>query len=465
MNGQIIAGINQKPIGQALKSYKWESFDFPEGGEKKIKNFPISEYPGFYQFLKPLIVVKNGKIFLKKGITKAKWDKERLKADARDAGIQKQLEIAADAKNKRIAQEARKRAEQLKQESIACRSKEDYEKAVDKPKRDRLHGLNKYNPAMIVARSAFLALLRLNVLGLASVFALKFAKEWEKWKGKTCRVYDTDWSRKGRESIVAPPVLEKIQRILYNLGFEPNSVVNPDKPFGKAIGAGMEKKAIGKDLLKLLPGEGKYEKTLKDTIAWYKADGRPIGFVDGVGAIDPGTASLIATGAGLLAKFMPYILNIFGVSEQTPTSECDIGEEEIEKIRKVNKALENDIMTLQGEQGIGQAPTIEELGLPPKLDYIENETTESKITRATELYDTAQNLFNTFKSTFSTIKEGGCTDINLRYQTELNKFEILQKELKRLSGKGSILGGDMGKFLPYIIGGVALYFLMAKRKK
>jgi hypothetical protein len=463
MNGQIIAGINQKPIGQALKSYKWESFDFPEGGEKKIKNFPISEYPGFYQFLKPLIVVKNGKIFLKKGVTKAKWDKERLKADARDSGIKQQLQKAADAKNKRIAQEARKRAEQLKQESIACRSKEDYEKAVDKPKRDRLHNINKYLPAMIAARGAFLALLRLNVLGLASVFALKFAKEWEKWKGKTCRVYNTDWSRKGRESIVAPPVLEKIQRILYNLGFEPNSVVNPDKPFSKAIGAGMEKKAIGKDLLKLLPGEGKYEKTLKDTIAWYKADGRPIGFVDGVGAIDPGTAMLISSAAGLLSKLLPYILNIFGVSEQAPTSECDIQDEEIDKLKEVNKALENDIMTLEGEQGIGQVPSIEELGLPPKLDYIENESPESKITRATKLYDTAKNLFNSFKSTFSTIKEGACNDLILRYQAELNKFEILQKELKRLSGKGSL--GDLGKFLPYIIGGAALYFLMAKRKK
>ena len=66
-----------------------------------------------------------------------------------------------------------------------------------------------------------------------------------------------------------------------------------------------EKKAIGKDLLKLLPGEGKYEKTLKDTIAWYKADGRPIGFVHGVGAIDPGTAALISSAAGLLSKLLP----------------------------------------------------------------------------------------------------------------------------------------------------------------
>jgi hypothetical protein len=458
MNGQIIAGINQKPIGQALKSYKWESFDFPEGGEKKIKNFPISEYPGFYQFLKPLIVVKNGKIFLKKGITKAKWDKERLKADARDSGIKQQLQKAADAKNKRIAEEARKQNEQIRAEGIACRSKEDYEKAVDKPKRDGLHRINKLNPALIAARSAFLALLRLNVLGFASVLNLKFAKEWGKWKNQSCRAYNTEWAKKGRESKVSPPALERIQRILYNLGFEPNSVVNPNKPFSKAVGAGANKKAVGKDLLKLIPGKGKYEKTLNDTIAWYKANGRDIGFVSGIG--EPATtAALISAGSAIIMTLMPYLLKIPGVSEQVG-SKCGIQEEEIDKIKEVNKALENDIMTLEGEQGIGQVPSLEDLGLPPKLDFIENESTESKITRATNLYDTAQNLFNSFKSTFSAMKEGACTDIDLRYQTELNKFEILKKELKRLSG-----GTDFGKFIPYIIGGAALYFIMAKRKK
>ena len=39
MNGQIIAGINRKTIGQIKLQYNWNRFDFPEGGEKKIKNF------------------------------------------------------------------------------------------------------------------------------------------------------------------------------------------------------------------------------------------------------------------------------------------------------------------------------------------------------------------------------------------------------------------------------------------
>mgnify|MGYP006407239037 CR=1 FL=1 len=465
MNGQIIAGINRKTIGQIKLQYNWNRFDFPEGGEKKIKNFPISEYVGFNRFLKPLIFVKDGKIFLKQGITRAKWDKEALKASQEDSKIQNDLVIAANARNKRIAEDARKKNEQIRAEGIACRSQQDYEKAVDKPKRDGLHRINKLNPALIAARSAFLALLRLNVLGFASVLNLKFAKEWGKWKNQSCRAYNTEWAKKGRESKVSPPALERIQRILYNLGFEPNSVVNPNKPFSKAVGAGANKKAVGKDLLKLIPGKGKYEKTLNDTIAWYKADGRDIGFVSGTRIGEPATtAALITAGSAIIMKLMPFLLKIPGVSDQV-SSECGIQEEEIDKIKEVNKVIENDIMTLQGEQGIGQVPSLEELGLPPKLDFIENESSESKITRATDLYDSAQNLYNSFKSTFSAIKESACTDINLRYQTELNKFEILQKELKRLSGKGSILGGDMGKFLPYIIGGAALYFLMAKRKK
>ena len=271
MNGQIIAGIkrnqSRKPIGQIKLQYNWNRFDFPEGGEKKIKNFPISEYPGFKQFLKPLIVVKDGKIFLKKGITRAKWDKEAQKASTRDSKIQSDLTKAANERNKRIAEEARKRAEQLKQESIACKNEQEYEKAVDKKKKDNLHRFNRLNPALIAARSAFLGLLRLNVLGLASVLGLKFASEWGKWKNTSCRQFDTDWAKKGRDSKVSPPAVERIQRILYNLGFEPNSVVNPSKPFSKAVGAGMDKKAIGKAFLKLIPGMGKYEKTLNDTIA------------------------------------------------------------------------------------------------------------------------------------------------------------------------------------------------------
>ena len=303
MNGQIIAGINRKTIGQIKLQYNWNRFDFPEGGEKKIKNFSISEYPGFNRFLKPLIFVKDGKIFLKQGITRAKWDKEALKASQEDSKIQNDLVIAANARNKRIAEDARKKNEQIRAEGIACRSKEDYEKAVDKPKRDGLHRINKLNPALIAARSAFLALLRLNVLGFASVLNLKFAKEWGKWKNQSCRAYNTEWAKKGRESKVSPPALERIQRILYNIGFEPNSVVNPNKPFSKAVGAGANKKAIGKDLLKLIPGKGKYEKTLNDTIAWYKADGRDIGFVSGIG-VEP------ATTAALISLLLPILLKL-----------------------------------------------------------------------------------------------------------------------------------------------------------
>ena len=468
MNGQIIARIkrnqSRKPIGQIKLQYNWNRFDFPEGGEKKIKNFPISEYPGFKQFLKPLIVVKDGKIFLKKGITRAKWDKEAQKASTRDSKIQSDLTKAANERNKRIAEEARKRAEQLKQESIACKNEQEYEKAVDKKKKDNLHRFNRLNPALIAARSAFLGLLRLNVLGLASVLGLKFASEWGKWKNTSCRQFDTDWAKKGRDSKVSPPAVERIQRILYNLGFEPNSVVNPSKPFSKAVGAGMDKKAIGKAFLKLIPGKGKYEKTLNDTIAWYKSEGRDIGFVSGIG-IDPATATLITTATGVIMKLMPYLFKIPGVSEQF-ASECDIQEEEIDKLKEVNKRLEADILTLEGEQneGIGQAPSVEDLGVPKKLEFIPQESLESKTTRATNLYNDVSNLYNSFKSTYQSMKEGACTDINLRYQTELNKFEILQKELRKLSGKGSVLEGDLGKFLPFIGGGLLLYLLLAKRK-
>jgi hypothetical protein len=382
-----------------------------------------------------------------------------LKASQDDKKIQTELQKAADAKNKRLAEEARKQNEQIRTEGIACRSEQDYQKAVDKPKRDGLHRINKLNPALIAARSAFLALLRLNVLGFASVLNLKFAKEWDKWKNKSCRAYNTDWAKRGRESKVSPPSIERMQRILYNMGFEPNSVVNPNKPFSKAVSAGANKKAIGKDLLKLIPGKGKYEKTLNDTIAWYKADGRDIGFVSGIGVEPATTAALITAGSAIIMKLMPLLVKIPGVSEQL-ASECGIQDDEIEKLKQVNEAIENDIITLQGEQGIGQAPSFEELGLPPKLEYIENESPESKTTRAKNLYNSAQNLFSSLQSTFSAMKESACTDINLRYQTELNKFEILKRELKKLSG-----GTDFGKFIPYIIGGVALYFLMAKRSK
>ena len=463
MNGQIIAGINK--IGQpttfdirtgymsTLPTYSFESMGFnkpQKGGVYDIRQFNTTNNKGFYKFLSRLIDVKNGGIYLKDGVSAAKWNSERLKALELDNKEAKDAQILADEKRKREMREIKERAERIKKEGVACRSEADYEKAVDTPKRDGLHKATRIT--LLAARSAFLGLLRINAMGMASIMALKFAQDWDKWKNTYCKAYGTDWAKKGRDSIVAPPSIEKMQRILYNLGFEKNSIVNPNSPLGKAIGAGMDKKAIGKDLLRMLPGKGKYERTLDETIEWYKEQGRPIGFVNGIGDL-AGIAAAITAATPIITALMPFITSLFG---KEGSKESDLLEEEIEKLKKVNDQLEDNINTLKGKKGIGQVDPSQ----LKKLEFIETEDVPSKTTRAKNLYSDITNIYNSAKGILDTFKTSGAADLQMRYEKELSRFEILKAELKRLTGST-----DFGKFIPYIIGGVALYFLMAKRSK
>lgn len=216
MNGQIIAGIEK--IGQpttfdtrtgymaTLPTYSFESMGFnkkEKGGVYDIRQFNTTTNKGFYKFLSRLIDVKSGGIYLKDGVSTAKWNSERLKALELDAKNAKDAQTLADLKRQREMREIRERAERIKKEGIACRSEADYEKAVDTKKRDLLH--RGARVTLLAARSAFLSLLRINAMGMASIMALKFAQDWDKWKNTYCKAYGTDWAKKGRESIVAPP--------------------------------------------------------------------------------------------------------------------------------------------------------------------------------------------------------------------------------------------------------------------
>lgn len=462
MNGQIIAGINK--IGQPTTfnvrtgymptqlKYSFESMGFnkpQKGGVYDIRQFNTTKNEGFYKFLSRLIDVKNGGIFLKDGVSAAKWNAEREKAIALDAKNAKDAQTLADLKRQREMREAKERAERIKKEGIACRSEADYEKAVDTKKRDGLHRATRVT--LLAARSAFLGLLRINALGFASVLNLKFAQDWDKWKNTYCKAYGTDWAKKGRESKVSPPSIERMQRILYNLGFEPNSIVNPNKPFAKAVGAGADKKAIGKDLLRMLPGKGKYERSLEETIEWYKEQGRPIGFVNGIGDLASISAAITAA-TPIIMALMPFLTSLFG---KEGSKESDILEEEIEKLKKVNDQLEDNINTLKGKKGIGQVDPSQ----LKKLEFIETEDVPSKTTRAKNLYSDITNIYNSVKGILDTFKTSGAADLQIRYEKELSRFEMLKAELKRLTGST-----DFGKMLPYVLGVLGL-FLLAKRSK
>jgi hypothetical protein len=480
MNGQIIAGIKRMGIGQssliasalerALKQagktvYSFDSMGFntkARGGTIYIKQFNTTANAGFYKYLSRLIDVRNGAIFLKNGITESKWNTERAKALKLDLeNLQNAQKIQAERAKREQKEFDERQKEQA--EAIACKSESEYEKAVGKKKRDGLHRANKLNPVLIAARGAFLSILRLNILGFASVMNLKQAKAWDDWKNNKCRKFNTDWAKKGRESKVSPPEIEKIQRILYNLGFEPNSVVNPNKPYSKAVGAGALKKALGKNLIKLIPAGQKYKQTLDQTILWYKNNmGKDIGYVSGIG-IEPATmTALITAGSGIIVAVLPYIMRIKGVSNVI-ASECDIQEDEIKKFKQFNDRLEENIDTLEGqkESGIGQAPTLDDLGLPQKLEYIPSEPEKSRITRANDLYQQGAEIYNSFKSSYQAIKDTACQDIALQFQTEQNRYKILQKRLNELQGG---LTAQLGNYLPYVGGGLLLYLLLAKRK-
>lgn len=462
MNGQIIAGIEK--IGQpttfdtrtgymaTLPTYSFESMGFnkpQKGGVYDIRQFNTTNNEGFYKFLSRLIDVKSGGIYLKDGVSTAKWNSERLKALELDAKNAKDAQTLADLKRQREMREIRERAERIKKEGIACRSEADYEKAVDIKKRDGLHRAARVTIGG--SRNAFLSLLRINAMGMASIMALKFAQDWDKWKNTYCKAYGTDWAKKGRESIVAPPSIEKMQRILYNLGFEKNSIVNPNSPLGKAIEAGMNKKAIGRKFIKLLPGKGKYERTLEETIQWYKEQGRPIGFIDGIGDLASITA-FIAAATPIIMALIPFLTSLFG---KEGSKESDILEEEIEKLKKVNDQLEDNINTLKGKKGIGQVDPSQ----LKKLEYIETEDVPSKTTRAKNLYSDITKIYNSAKGILDAFKTSGAADLQIRYEKELSRFEMLKAELKRLTGST-----DFGKMLPYVLGVLGI-FLLAKRSK
>ena len=199
MNGQIIAGINK--IGQpttfdirtgymsTLPTYSFESMGFnkpQKGGVYDIRQFNTTNNKGFYKFLSRLIDVKNGGIYLKDGVSAAKWNSERLKALELDAKNAKDAQTLADLKRQREMREIKERAERIKKEGIACRSEADYEKAVDTKKRNGLHNAAKFT--LVPVRAAFLGLLRINALGFASVLNLKFAQDWDKWKNTYCNL-------------------------------------------------------------------------------------------------------------------------------------------------------------------------------------------------------------------------------------------------------------------------------------
>ena len=190
--------------------------------------------------------------------------------------------------------------------------------------------------------------------------------------------------------------------------------------------------------------------------------GKDIGYVSGIG-IEPATmTALITAGSGIIVAVLPYIMRIKGVSNVI-ASECDIQEDEIKKFKQFNDRLEENIDTLEGqkESGIGQAPTLDDLGLPQKLEYIPSEPEKSRITRANDLYQQGAEIYNSFKSSYQAIKDTACQDIALQFQTEQNRYKILQKRLNELQGG---LTAQLGNYLPYVGGGLLLYLLLAKRK-
>jgi len=141
------------------------------------------------------------------------------------------------------------------------------------------------------ARAAFLALVRLNALGLASVINFAWAKSADQNKG-----------RPGDS-----PAKSDTLSMWYNLGGNADSL-------NAAIRAGEKKKAVGNKFVlwlgkKNVPGIKKYAALLKETIDHYvnkrKIDIREKKKVRGIGA-EPASTGLVAT----ITAAMPIILAI-----------------------------------------------------------------------------------------------------------------------------------------------------------
>ena len=471
-------GIGQV-LPKSVQTYSYDRFDFPEGGEKKWDSFTTKNAAGYIKYLQPLTFKgRDGKVYLKQGVTKSQWEKRRFEAVKLDEKNRASQKLLVDARAERLKREAAERNKRRREEaaaSRACQSRELYDQAVGVKKKDGLHTANKLNPLFIAARGAILGLLRINALGLASILNLKGSKDYEIFE-KQCKTaaglgyqFAKDCVKKG----CLPPSSEKIQRILYNLGFEPNSVINENKPWRKATGKGALKKPFATGLLKLLPTP-KYEKTLKDTIQWYKTAqqtqgsfwyGKKIYGVEfeqkGIGEVGS-TAAAITAAMPIIAKLLPLIMKIPSVSEQVPDDECDIQEADLKRVSDTANELEKKLKELQGGgiNGFGQ-------GTP-------------SVQTQNEASQLGQQVFDLFKSTqtaFDIAKQGKCKDIALRYESEINRLQLLKSEfdvlksgrdsknpLKGGTGGGVIKASLGGQLLtPLLISGGAIYLLNKTR--
>lgn len=147
---------------------------------------------------------------------------------------------------------------------------------------------------MAIARNAFLALLRLNVIGMASIMNLKSARTWQ-----------------GNRNLW----LENLKRLWYNLGG-----TNFDS-LVKAYQAGSTKRALGANLIGKLPKQWipRYITALKDAAQFYKSRHNINIAPKGIGE-----AASATTTATLVAS-LPVILEILKVlvSDQKPASQSE----------------------------------------------------------------------------------------------------------------------------------------------
>jgi len=146
-------------------------------------------------------------------------------------------------------------------------------------RRPAIHAVN--IATMAVARNTFLAMLRLNIFGIASIMALKSARSWQ-----------------GNRNLW----MENLNRLWYNLGGTNFDALR------NAWGAGMNKKAIGMNALLKIPKQwqGKYLAALKDAVSYYKSTGRDIQ-PKGIGA-EPATTTTATVIAAL-----PVVLQILQI--------------------------------------------------------------------------------------------------------------------------------------------------------